>query len=608
MGGDRRWYLARQGDTHGALKEQFQVTLDAERDRLRKLARVVTLFEEERGTFGAAGLGVPRELAALPRNVMRSIVRTAHSRIIASRPRPFYCSDGGDFFQRQQLESLNEAVSGLFLATRFDQHASLAGLHGALGGAGAVKIYDRGKTVRVERVYPWEICVDPLDGYYGAPRTLYQVRWVDRPVLLSLYPRLEREIKSAPVDRVEWAGWAKGLGEPIRVVDGWHLPDEDGKHGRHVVSIDTWCLVDEPYNEPDFPIIVYPWADSAQGGYWPKGLGHELYGKQVEINRTVDSIREAIHRCAIPRIFIEESSKVPSAMMDNIIGAIVRHRGPPPTTITAQGVTADMRQYLMDQVASCFEDTGISQYAATSTKPGGIESGRALRIFADQQDGRLKDPSEKWSDFHVRCGGAMVRAMRRVVARHPDAVLTFTDPKKEITRTITWREIDLQDDRLQLICSPISSLPTTPGARAAMLDEMYSGGALTLEEYRDSIDLPDLKASVSGAQAPRRYVQKLLADIVKGREYVGPEPFLPPALCLQLGGEVYCQAGLDSAPEPVMAALRRWMVDSADLGKPPPGAPPANDTGAPDGAALPPDAQQLADAGVAAAPPEGIAA
>jgi hypothetical protein len=560
---DRRWHQAPRGEAQQLLKEAVERTLDAEKPRLSELARLCTLFEERKGQFGAQGLGVPKQLAKLPRNLLRSLVRTAQSRILATRPRPFYCSDGADFDIRQQLEQLNEAITGLFLATQADQHASLSCLHGALGGAGALKVYAKGRTPSIERVYPWEVYVDPLDGLYGKPRTLYQVRWIDRPVLLSLYPRLKKEIREAPTDRAEWAGWTKGLGAPIRVVEAWRLPDENGEGGRHIIALDNVTLRDEAYTAPAFPIVIFRWTDSLSG-YWPQGLGQELYGAQIEVNRLSDMLREIVHRCAMPRTYIEETAKVPSAIIDNVIGAIVRYRGNKPVTESGQGLTAETRAHLLDVVASMYETSGISQYAAASMKPAGITSGRGLRVFADQQDGRLRDPSEKWQAFYIELGQALVRVMREIAQQYPDATLRYTDPKTKSIKQLRWAEVDIPDAELEMICQPISALPSTPAARAAALEELFNAGVLSLDEFREALDLPDLAAIQGKSRAPRRAMEKLLGQIVTESAEHLPEPFYPLELCLSLGLQTYCQALIDEAPESVLTALRAWCTETTN--------------------------------------------
>lgn len=612
---DRRWWQEDADKRAHALWAAHKSVIDVERPRILEAQKLVRLFEEHgRQSFGATlGLAAPRELARVPRNVLRSVVETAHSRLTSVTPRPFYCSEGGDFELRQRLEGLNTAVTGLFLATDADKAARFAELHACLFGTGAIQVvpitHGKRPHVSLQRVYCWEVFVDPLDAMYGSPSTLYKVRWVDRQVLLGMYPRRKVDILRAPrEDRVDWATWVRSLADPVRVVEAWHL-DEDGE-GRHTIAVEGACLKDEVYAAETFPIVFFHYADPITG-FWGQGLGQRLMGQQLEVNRLCDMIREIIHRCAAPRTWVEANSKVPSAILDNLIGAIVRYVGVRPVIEAPQALTSEPVAYLEKTVASMYETTGISQYAAASQKPAGLQSGRSLLVYADQQDGRLHEPGEKWLESYLRLGAEMVRAQREVAAADPDAVISFTDPKARETKTLRWADVDVDDANLKLISQPINELPKTPAAKAEALESWFNAKIINLDEYRDAVDLPDLKALAGPARAPRKWIERALQRIIKDGEYSSPEPFMPLPLCVQMGSQYYCQASLDDAPEDRLAMIRQFIQTATDLMAPPeappePAPPPDPSMMPPDGQMPPPDALPPPDGG--APMPEEIAA
>lgn len=560
MNRDKRWYKS-EHDIHNALKCVVDEILSGEKQRINEQQGILKLYRNrDRNRVLVGGTS---------RNVIRSIVRTVHSRLIGMKPVPFYCSEGGDVELRERLELLNTAVAGLFLSTGFeDKFASLWCLHGILFGTGFVKAYASNGAVTMERVYPWEVLVDPLDGLYGEPSSLYQLRWVDRPVLEGLYPgKKYREFLSRSVgDRPDWAWWVSSVGEPVRLIEAWHLPDENGKGGRHVLATDYGTLLDEPYNEPDFPIIPFHYSD-AEEGFWPDGVGQSLFPRQLEINRITEAVRETIRRCAWPRVFIPEGSAVPENMIDNTIGAIIPYQGGvPPQTVASPPLTREAVAYLSDLVASCYEDEGVSQFAASAQKPVGLQSGRALRIYADQQDGRLRDPGEKWTAARTRLGAALIRAQRAASLQDPSSPILFTSVKKKSVTRIVWKDVDITDEDIKLVAQPVSSLPQTPAAKAAMLEELYNSGSgvITLEEYRDGLDLPDVTALTEGAKAPRRCIEGILDQIVQTGIYAPPEPFFDLDLARVLGLQRYCQQYNEGAPEPILGLLRRWCMDVRD--------------------------------------------
>ena len=195
---DRRWYLLPKEEVAKAVCATAKIAIDQDMPRWQEMRELARLFEEHgRQTFFAAGI-TDTTVGPLPRNVMRGLVETAHNLLVEATPRPFYGCEGGEFELRQRLEELNEAVSGLFLQHDLDDFDSTATLHGSLWGTGAVKIdaitHTKKPRVRVERVYPWEALVDPLDAAYGDPSAFYLVRYVDRRALADLWPRHEEVV------------------------------------------------------------------------------------------------------------------------------------------------------------------------------------------------------------------------------------------------------------------------------------------------------------------------------------------------------------------------------------------------------------------------------
>jgi hypothetical protein len=571
---DRRWWDEDAEDVHAAIENAVSVAYDHERARIAYYRALSRLHDEhDRSLVGVAAPRIDEDYR-LPRNVLRRIVSTAHARLISTTPRPFYCSDGGDFDLRNKLEQLNTAVHGLFLAHKADNYANLATKHAVLYGDGFVKIYPITHTnkprIAIERVYPWEVLVDPLDALYGDPRSFFQVRWVDRAQLLSLWSDHREILLSADAHCEDWASWTRLMGDPVRVVEAWHL-DPDGGKGRHVVAVSSGALVDEPYPYDATPLVRFQY-ETPRTGYWSDGLAHQVAGQQAELNDILSAISETIRRGAWPTVLVEKNSEVEVGQLNNDPMKIVRYRGVAPQIQVAGGLTSEARQYASEIASSMFETSGISQYAAQSVKPAGLQSGRALRIFADQQDGNLREASELRAQSYLALGMALVRAQRAVSEVDPDSKIIFSDPKERRSVSLRWKDIDLPDTGLEMVAAPVSILPSTPAAKAASLEELMNAGVLTPEEFRENLDLPDLKALNRTATAPRRVIEMQLLAIVRDGEPQMPEPFFPLDLARQLAAQHYCQAQVDGVSEDRLELLRRYIqatVDLAAMGQPP---------------------------------------
>lgn len=599
---DRRWWQQREEkDLCAALLASVKIAMDRDRARIDYYRVLARLYDEHdrHSVFWAPTDG---EDYRVPRNNLRRICDTAYNRVTAVTPRPFYCSDGGDADLRYRLEMLNTAVTGLFLAHAVDRKANLAQKHAEVFGNGAVKVsavtHTKRPRVVVERVYPWEIFTDPLDAAYGEPRVLYQVRWVDRAQLYSMWPGHAVDIKDAPTDRPEWTTITQQLADPVRVVEAWYLDREGDGKGRHVIALENVILLDEEYEYDAFPVVIFRHEDPLVG-FWSDGLAHQLAGQQAELNDISGAISETIKLGAWPAVLVEKNSEVESGHLDNTPMRVVKYKGIPPQIQTAQGLTGEARQYAESVSATMYQTSGVSEFAASSTKPAGLQSGRSLRIFADQQDGNLRDTADHRAQSYLALGLALIRAQRAVAEVDPGALVIFTDPQKRTTQAIRWKDVDLTDEGLQLVAAPVSVLPTTPAAKMATLEEMANAGILTPEEFREEMDLPDIKALNGPATAPRRLIERQMLAMLRDGIPQRPEPFFPPVLPKLIASQHYCQGVLDGAAEDRLELVRQYIQMAVDQEKavaqqdqPPP---------APEGAvpseALPPD-------GVPVAPPE----
>ena len=121
-------------------------------------------------------------------NVIRSITDTVHAETIQSHPRAQFSSSGAGWEARQRCDKLTQFVGGVEYACDADDTNSAVCRDAILFGTGVEKIFDDDGAVHVERVLPGELYVDAYDAREGKPRSMYQVKHVDRARLEAQYP------------------------------------------------------------------------------------------------------------------------------------------------------------------------------------------------------------------------------------------------------------------------------------------------------------------------------------------------------------------------------------------------------------------------------------
>lgn len=588
---DRRWWLEKS-KPHESLVGTVRLFAERQSQRRQSLLRAARLF----GNLPLLGLEPTQagrttsmSFGQLSLNVVRSLVLTARSNLLQPRPRPMFHTKGADWRARNRAQLQTRWCRGVMAGAGFDKIAGKVALHGGLFGDGLVKVYDQGARVCIDLVYPWEVLIDDADSYYGEPRTLYQIRHVDRAVLKALFPQAKRELDEQPNRGRTMLAFSnrESLADPVEVLEAWHLPSAEGADdGRHLIAFEGATLRDEPWTESRFPFARFSWCDPVLG-YWSQGIADEVAGIQLEINKTILTIQESLHLMAVPRVYVEEGSKVSGAQIVNGVGSIVRYRGRPPQIVVGAAVSPELVAHLDRLWSRAYQITGISEMAASAMKPAGLNSGRALRVYADQASGRQVDKSQAFQQFYCDVADLVMRSSKRVAERHPDWSTAYHDPGKEIANKIAWKDVDQDLDGYVIVCEPVSALPEQPAGKMAALEELVGAGAIDTATFQRLAAFPDLEAEQKLNQATYDATVQGLEEMLYGSgRVVQPEPFDDLALCLRVGAQLYARARVDDVPEGRLAKLRDYLVSVQALMQPP--APPPEP--APPPGAMPPDA------------------
>lgn len=598
---DLRWWRE-SDDPHARVVPLVRRIRDEQAGRLDGLTRAARLFGDTPllgltpGTWNKTAV---QGFGRLSLNIVRAIVTTAHADLVQGpAPRPMFVTSGGDYEIQRRAQGMTKAVAGVFYATKFDATARGVALHSGNFGEGIVKVFAEHGRVKVERVFPWELWVDEADGYAGDPRSMYQVKWIDRSVLQELYPKHEEAIEQNTSPDLDAALTLSRdrFSDQVLVIEAWHLPSgPDADDGRHVICVEGATLLDEEWDDDSFPFVRLSWSQPL-AGYWSAGLADELIGIQYEINSTIEKIRKALALCAVPRVFLERSSKIVSGHLSNQPGEIVHYTGTPPIFDVARAVSPELVQHLDRLWGRAFQLTGVSEMNASSMKPAGLSSGRALRVYADLQSKRFAAWGKAWQDFYVNVAEQVVKLMKRLAEDDPDIEVVYHDEKRRRIERIRWTDVDLERDAYVLQAFPVSALPSTPAGRLAALEEMVNGGLIDQATFKRLADFPDLEAEMALEAAPQDLIEQALERMLYDDEpaFFAPEPFFDLQLCLSLGAKHYMHAKLQGVPEDRLELVRRFLVATQALLQPPappgpaPGAPP--DAGPMPPGAMPPDA------------------
>ena len=552
-----QWWAA--DEPYSDLVEAFRVIEAADTLRLSTLLRYVRLYgNSEYGGYTPFNHNQIVDSARVTMNVIKAVCDTAVSRISRQRPRPRFLTHGGNWSLQRRARLLEQFCDQAFYQGGLYQLAPKVLLDAAVMGTGCLKIYRKGREVEFERVFSGELFVDPVDGFYGQPRNFYQRKFIDRQVLMRLFPDHRAEIAAAQrtTDTIDYS--ATTMVDQIEVLEAWHLKSgADATDGRHTICISNATLLNEEWDKGSFPFVFVRWTDPLLG-WWGEGVCAEIQGMQVEINKLLQKIQRAFHLMSVPRIYVENASKIRKSFFNNEIGTIIPYSGQPPVVATPPSLNREIFAHLDMLYNRSFEIAGISQMAATSMKPAGLNSGAALREYQDVESLRFTTVSRQYEEMFVEAARQVVGLGRDIYAEDNRHSVVVAKDSKTID-VVDWSAVDMDADSYVLKVHPSSSLPVTPSGRLAFVEQLTALGLVGPEEAKDLLDFPDLEAKLSLDRAASTLIDRNIEAMLDEGIYIAPEPYQDHQLALKKVAAALMKAEQNNVEPERLALMREYL-------------------------------------------------
>ena len=497
-------------------------------------------------------------------NVVKSVIDSAASKIAKMRPRIIALTSGGTWQEQQRAKKLSKFIEGTFYHSNTYQEMTQAFIDSCVFGTGVVKVFQDGEQICVERVFINEIICDEGEGVYGKPRQIHQVKYINRDVLMDMFPKKADKIKNASSgskgDKLTLSSFAADM---IAVRESWHLRSgKKAKDGKHVISIENCTLHSEDYNHDYFPFVFLRWTKRLLG-FFGAGIAEELIGIQIEINKLLRDIQSAQNVACVPRVFIEEGSSVSEDHINNRIGAIIKFRGNAPIFATANAMPSELYQFLETLFSKAFQITGVSQLSASSVKPAGLDSAVAIREYQDIESERFSLVAQAYEDGYIRLANIMIDLASELADSNPK--FSVLVPGSNLLEEIKWKDIKVDKDQYILQMYPASLLPTQPAGRLQKVQELLQAGMINQTTAKALLDFPDIEDAMDNELAAYNDIHSVLEHMLDTDEYSAPEPFQDPKLCIQIANSYYLRNKTKGMEEGKLELLRRFIEDSAAL-------------------------------------------
>lgn len=498
-------------------------------------------------------------------NVIKACVDTAAAKISKNKPLPLFLTQKGAWQQKHRAELLTQYIEGLFDESKTFVKGQQAFTHACVYGTGAMKSFVKDGQVTNDWVFIHEILVDDIEAYYGSPRSIYHWTTRSREIVMDQYGEnaIKKElIRSAGAADKANMPFASEQGDVIELIEAWHLPSsENAKDGRHVIALPNGALVNEEYKKDYFPITFFKWSEPIVG-FYGMGIPWELEGIQVEINKLLRDISQAQHIMGVPRIWIENGSNIQKPIT-NEIGMIGRYSGTAPQFQTYPSMAPDIYQHVNLLWQRAFEQIGVSQLSATSKKPGGLNSGAALREYNDIETERFILVGQRWENFFMEIAKKDIDMSRDLYADNPDLMMKSKGGK--FLKQIEWKDVDLGEDEYVMEVFPTSFLRSTPSGKLEDINDLIKLGVIDNSRAASLLDFPDLKKYISLETASYEVAQMMIDEMLETGEYQAPEPYMDLAGTLKMAQNAYLQSKIDGAPEENRQLLQNFMQQCKDM-------------------------------------------
>lgn len=514
-------------------------------------------------------------------NVIKSVVDTYTALVCKDQPKISFVTSGGDWSLQRRAKLLEKFVDGANYDQDLHLQAQQVVRDSALFGIGFVKVYpdeddEDDPHVKMERVIPWEILIDDQEAAYGKPMSMYQVKYVDKRALLSEYPDRAMDIMTAGSDLFDDLGEGfegVNLIEWVAVIESWHLArTSKSGDGRHTISVGQCVLHDEEFLDRKFPFECLYRQRPIQG-VWGQSLADELAPLQVEIARLLQLIQRS-QMTAVGHWLVEENARINTNAINDVVGSIIRYTGAQPEFKAFQPVSNDVYSHLDRLWNRAFEVVGISPMAAQSQKPAGLNSGKALLVYADVQSQRFQPSYREYQEWYRRLAMQAIHVARGIDERNPGFKVKTTG--KTLMKTVKWADANLRDEEFELKLLPTNKLADDPAARLEIVQGMMNSGMISPEDGRRLLEMPDLEEYESYENASYNNIMRAAEEMIENGRYFGPEQYMNLPDAVKRMQMCYLKARLDDVPEPKLDLIRRWIDEAAAMMQPP--APPSPET------------------------------
>lgn len=561
-----QWIVA--DDPHKPLMSLVRSLVTKQGQRLFDNVRYMSLYANR--DFLAAHYTGAQPFAAMPRmadNQLKKQCDTTVGKLIQGNSRISMMVDQGTWHLYNKARKIESAIAGEWARMDLYREIQKLCIDGLVTGTGWLKMSptEDGKAIECQRVFPNEMFVDDLEAAYGQPLKLYQMRYVSKDALIATFPEKAAIINGANQavpPQFPWCQFTQGM---IEIVEAWALPVGD-RPGRHVIAVDSGCIVDEDYADHEFPFVVFK-PNDAPLGFYGQGWVEQTMSAQILLNKMLNVMEQGAHYGVAPFWVVSQGSEINQKHLDNVVGHIVETTGADPKWVTNPPFHRDAPAYcqMLRTVISDF-------WGNNSMDTGGevpinrIDSKKALREYQDMGASRITTLIERWTnDVFIDCARRTIMLARKIAKKNGGYPVLVQDSFKKAVQ-LDWKDLDLDNDAYRLRPAPANLLSQSPAGKLDDIKELLESGIITPKQAQMAMQSAmDINALIGESTATESDLDWIIEQIVEKGEYVPPDSTQD----LQRGLVRICDAKLQyrtlGLEQEKLDLFDQWLEDAQDV-------------------------------------------
>lgn len=527
-------------------------------------------------------------------NVCQAVVDAAAAQIAGNKTDVMCLTRDGDPGLQAKAKKLNQFLEGTFNEIGQYQLAQDLFVNNGKHGTSIERVYSDAATGRLcaKSVEPCDFVVPPQQSSQMPLDQCFELEKVPYSQAIARWPGKEQDLQAArPIAERDQRNRSlyrscRGVGDYVYLVHAWRrggtLPNGKTYRGRHVICSDNATLEDNAIGDEQLPYAIGYWTRQTDN-FWGLGIIHRIDPIQDELDHLCWKIQEHM-RHATSFLFFQKGSIQEVKLMTNQIWQKLFGTGSAPQVVNMPPIDSAYFQERDHLWQRAFDLSGVSPLAAQGLKPAGINSGKALRLYKDVANQRLKLPVDNFDRLNVDVADRLITLAKQVDEADGQELTVMAKTGRGVT-PIKWREVDMDRDQFRLQMYPTSFLDQTPSGKLDDITDMLKAFPELQPFALKAMDFPDIEAFTGLATARADEVEAAMEAITVHGRYVGPDPQTDLALAIPYCLSTLARGTCDNLGEDKLDMLRQYLVACQNLQKaampPAPMGPPPGPPGAP---------------------------